>query len=218
MNSVEQFAEKKYFVTKCFENATDCDKYLHRMFALRDSGELDPTDSQVVGSLATYGKFDDLLEEKCADIGNIIGKKLYPTYTYARIYGAGQQMIAHKDRPSCEYSATLTLGHSTPKPWPIYFGPEEESILAGPSTELFLEQNEMVVYSGCKLTHWRLPWNNATGMDWQVQVFLHYVDANGPYADHKFDRRPALGLPDSTKENRGEVADKNTNMKISWEL
>jgi len=28
---------------------------------------------------------------------------------------------------------------------------------------------------------------------WQAQVFMHYVDANGPYAEWKFDKRPLLG-------------------------
>ena len=36
---------------------------------------------------------------------------------------------------------------------------------------------------------------------WQTQVFLHYVDKNGPYGDFcKFDSRPALGLSHTTKD------------------
>ena len=42
---------------------------------------------------------------------------------------------------------------------------------------------------------------NAPEGAWQTQVFLHYVDKNGPYGDFcKFDSRPALGLPHTTKD------------------
>ena len=28
----------------------------------------------------------------------------------------------------------------------------------------------------------------------QMQCFLHYVNAKGPYADHKYDKRPMMGI------------------------
>jgi hypothetical protein len=39
--------------------------------------------------------------------------------------------------------------------------------------------------------HWREPFQGSR----LVQVFLHYVDRNGPYADQRFDRRITLMRP-----------------------
>ena len=53
---------------------------------------------------------------------------------------------------------------------------------------------------------------------WQTQVFLHYVDKNGPYGDFcKFDSRPSLGLPhtmkDMDKVKAANDIDKNAHYK-----
>ena len=45
------------------------------------------------------------------------GLKLYPAYTYARIYKKGDELKRHKDRFSCEISTTMNLGGDD---WPIY--------------------------------------------------------------------------------------------------
>jgi hypothetical protein len=107
------------------------------------------------------------------------GVTLYPTYTYGRIYWPGSTLKPHLDRPSCEYSATLCIDND-PKPWPIY--------IAG--KKVILEPGDMAIYQGCEVEHWRKPY---TGRQ-QIQLFLHYVDATGVYQDHKFDKRPLLGI------------------------
>ena len=73
-----------------------------------------------------------------------------------------------------------------------------------------LKPAEAVVYLGCELEHKR---ENFVG-DWHSQVFLHYVNKNGPYGDMcKYDFRPALGLTDDDKDEEkiaaAEKADKN---------
>ena len=36
---------------------------------------------------------------------------------------------------------------------------------------------------------------------YQIQLFLHYVDANGPYVEtDKYDRRPNIGIKETTME------------------
>ena len=63
-----------------------------------------------------------------------------------------------------------------------------------------MEPGDGVIYRGCEVEHWREAFNAPEGA-WQTQVFLHYVDKNGPYGDFcKFDSRPALGLPHTTKD------------------
>lgn len=113
-------------------------------------------------------------------IEEITGKKLFPTYSYGRIYWNGSIMKKHIDRPSCEYSVSMCISVD-PTPWPIWMDKEE----------VILQPGDMVVYKGSEVEHWREPY---TGKE-QIQLFFHYVDANGPHAECKFDYRPMLGLP-----------------------
>jgi hypothetical protein len=107
------------------------------------------------------------------------GLQLFPTYTYGRIYWKGSTLEKHKDRPSCQYSTTLCIVNDS-EPWPIY--------MAG--KEILLEPGDMAIYKGCDVEHWRNPYEG----NQQIQLFLHYVDANGIYKDWKFDKRPLLGI------------------------
>ena len=59
-----------------------------------------------------------------------------------------------------------------------------------------LKPGQAVVYKGCEITHSR---KEIQG-DWQAQVFLHYVNKNGPNRNFVRDERPFYGMP-STKNN-----------------
>ena len=70
----------------------------------------------------TYSQYSNIAMEtlmlKCQPkMEEVTGLKLYPAYTYARIYKKGDELRRHKDRPSCEISTTLNLGGD---PWPIF--------------------------------------------------------------------------------------------------
>lgn len=119
-------------------------------------------------------------------VQEIVGKTLYPTYSYARIYWPGAVLEEHIDRPSCEYSVTLTLEDDGSEFWPIWFKQTD-----GKEIPIVLEEGDGCVYEGTKLPHWRTEYKGKR----QIQAFLHYVDANGPYADHKFDKRLFVGRP-----------------------
>ena len=61
---------------------------------------------------------------KCQpDMEKATGLKLYPAYTYARIYKKGDELKRHKDRFSCEISTTMNLGGDD---WPIYLEPKSK--------------------------------------------------------------------------------------------
>ena len=68
-------------------------------------------DSQVTNSFAHYGAlcFESLALQMQPLMEKITCKSLYPTYTYARIYYNEATMAIHKDRPSCEFSATINI-------------------------------------------------------------------------------------------------------------
>lgn len=139
-------------------------------------------DSQVP---ETYSHYSDIaMETLLQKVKPLIEKKtgieLIETYSYARIYKNGDELKRHKDRYSCEISATMHLGGDE---WLIYLEPD---------IEVNLKQGDMLMYRGCELEHWREPF---TGEDCG-QVFLHYNDASSKDAkQNKFDGRPMIGLP-----------------------
>ena len=152
----------------------------------------------------TYSCYSDIAMEtlllKCQPVMEKKTElKLYPAYTYARIYKKGDELKRHKDRFSCEISTTMNLGGD---PWPIYLEPDSTKGGTKPGVgyvsdntkgiKVDLKPGDMLVYSGCELEHWR---NKFRGKEC-VQVFLHYNNRKTPGArDNMFDKRPHLGLP-----------------------
>ena len=147
------------------------------------------TDNQV---LNTYSCYSDIAMEtlmlKCQPImEKTTGLKLYPAYSYARIYKRGDELKRHTDRFSCEISTTMNLGGDD---WPIYLEPSGEINKKGVKVDL--KPGDMLVYSGCELEHWR---EKFKGKDC-AQVFLHYNNRKTPGSkNNMFDGRIHLGLP-----------------------
>lgn len=142
-------------------------------------------DSMVPGCLGPRSgdlTFDSFLNFVHKRVEDITEKELYPTYTYARLYVTGNEMPKHIDRPACEYSLTLKLGDSGNGNWPIIIADKE----------VFLEDGDAVLYKGCEVEHWR---NKCEIPDYKLgQLFLHYVDKNGPYRAEKYDRYYDKGI------------------------
>jgi hypothetical protein len=145
-----------------------------------------PLSEAVHGSLT----FDKLLVDLLPHFEAVSGKKLYPTYSYARLYATGDKLKKHTDRPACEISATITLGFDG-NSWPIFMGSEDNKIK--------MNVGDAVMYRGCEVPHWRKKYKEG---QWQAQVFVHYVDANGPHAEWKYDKRPAPTTEDSLMHHR----------------
>jgi hypothetical protein len=143
-------------------------------------------DHQVEKSFSWYGAycFESLLLYVKPIMERVTGKKLHPTYSYARIYYNGATMESHVDRPSCQYSATLTVDVDDSGPWDIWM-----KNLDAVSVPVKIPVGSMLVYRGDLLNHWR---NEYKGTK-QIQAFLHYVDADGEYADNIYDGRKMLG-------------------------
>lgn len=148
-------------------------------------------DTQVTKSFAYYSAlcFESLSLILQPEMERVTGKKLYPTYTYARIYYNGAEMAIHTDRPSCEFSCTINISVD-PEPWEIWF-----EALNGEHRSISLNPGDFIAYRGDILKHWR---NEYTG-NRQTQAFLHYVDRNGKNRDYKYDKRQYLGLRPASK-------------------
>lgn len=142
--------------------------------------------------------FESLLEILKSKVEKISGKKLFPTYSYYRVYTVGQELVPHKDRPSCEISVSICLGGNLKNDWPLYIGKDCVSMKPG----------EGVVYKGCDVMHWRHPLKEEGKH--LSQLFLHYIDIDGPYyPEYKFDKRDSLRGWDRLPEHDADNSEKN---------
>lgn len=186
MEQTAQFTKNKYAHLKGFLSKENC---LELTAALRDLVSKGKThkDEQCPISEAVHGAqvFDQLLVDLLPYFEQVSGKKLYPTYSYARMYANGDELKNHVDRESCEISATITLGFDG-KQWDIYMGNADKS----ESNQILMDVGDAVLYRGMEVYHWREKFEG----DWQAQVFLHYVDADGPHAEWKYDKRDNLNI------------------------
>ena len=169
-------------------------KYLRK-----DKSIYTPEENQVNGSLAKYNDpfYKELHFIVRKKIEKILGMDLFPTYYYDRFYYAGQQLYRHSDRPSCEVSVTIQISSNGKEPWPIWFQRPD-----GSEHYVLMEDGDGAVYKGCEREHWRDPLvsrYNKVGKLWRTfhkkeddtyhhQIFLHYVNAQGPFIQYAFDR------------------------------
>ena len=112
------------------------------------------------------------LETKLPKIESESKLKLFETYAYWRYYVFGATLSKHTDRPACEISVTACIKKYDN--WPI--------VVEGTSFEL--EEGDAILYAGCDQEHERPGVYKGEGM---AQLFLHYVNQNGPNKDHAYD-------------------------------
>ena len=164
-------------------------------------GHYEGDNEQIPGTYSHYANMamETLLLKCQPGMEKATGLKLYPAYTYARIYKKGDELKRHKDRFSCEISTTMNLGGDD---WPIYLSPNENvgapngknitTASKAKGIKVDLKPGDMLVYRGVELEHWREKFKGKEC----VQVFLHYNNRKTPGAkDNVYDKRPHLGLP-----------------------
>ena len=153
------------------------------------------SDDQIPGTYSHYA--DIAMETLLLKLNDLMNKKtklkLYPNYSYARIYKKGDVLHRHKDRFSCEISTTMNLGGDV---WPIYLEPSGQVNKKG--KKIILNPGDMLIYRGIELEHWREPFEGETC----AQVFLHYNNSATEGSEKNiYDKRPTLGLPGYFKRN-----------------
>ena len=146
-----------------------------------------PDTVQVSGAHSKYA--DPAMEALLLKLHPIMeectGLNLFPTYSFYRVYRPGDELVPHKDRESCEISTTLFFNYNYSDPeyvWPIFMN----------GNKVVLNPGDMVIYRGCDLDHWREVFTGSND-DWHVQGFFHFVNADGPYASFKYDKRNLVG-------------------------
>jgi predicted 2-oxoglutarate/Fe(II)-dependent dioxygenase YbiX len=212
--TAQQFKDNGYVHLKDFLHKDSCRKLTNELKRLVSEHKT-IKDEQCPLSEAIHGAvtFDKLLEDLLPHFENTSGLKLFPTYAYARLYAPGEELKNHRDRPACEISATLTLDFEGDV-WPIYMADEateKDGVLKIGEydsheyikniSEIKMSVGDAVMYRGCEKFHFREPYKEGK---WQAQVFLHYVDQDGPHAEWKYDKRESLGLSKTVCEQTNQ--------------
>jgi len=200
--SIKEFKKNGYTLIKNAINPELRD--VITQYALFDEmQDFTPDGSQVPNAHSKYADpaMEAMLLNLHPKIEKYTGLELYPTYSFYRVYRNGDELIPHTDRPSCEISATVCFNYS-------YFYSPDDTHIEGSSADsrssycwpiymagnkIVMEPGDLVVYRGIDVEHWReqfLPPEDS----WHVQAFFHYVDANGPCSECKFDKRSSIGL------------------------
>jgi len=183
MQNPKIFEENKYVVVKNALSEDAAKIAGNALLITEASGGLDIDEQQVAGASCTYGNpvMEAILLQLHKTVEENTGLELHPTYSFARIYRAGDILVKHTDRPSCEISATVTLNMKSDELWPIFV----ESV-GGEDIPVATGIGDLMIYQGCEVTHWR----EAFEGDLWMQVFIHYINKNGPYyPEHAFDKR-----------------------------
>lgn len=180
VDSVSLFERDRYVVLSSILKDPELAQFYRHARNKAQSGKMLAGDNQVPGTPCYYGDLmmDGLLNMLLPDMEKASGLRLFPTYSYFRVYKHGDTLAKHTDRPSCEISVSLCLGFDDGKGWPLWIeGPRGASSAS-------LAAGDALLYRGIECPHWRERFEGVS----QAQVFLHYVDQNGPCAEWKFDK------------------------------
>jgi len=168
------FEEDKFLIIRNLITKDESEEILNH---LNNRNDAILNDSQAVGTHSFYGDefFTNKQMELLPKIEKYTGLKLFKTYNYSRKYKKGDILRIHTDRPACEISITLDLGGD---PWSLWLLDKNENPI-----KVDLESGDALLYKGCELLHWRGKFEG----NYHPQIFMHYVDQNGPNAWAKDD-------------------------------
>lgn len=124
----------------------------------------------------------------------IVGLDLVPSYSMFRVYSRGATLKVHRDRPASEHGLSLTLGGSEGLPWPLEIALAGEDALFKPLAAWGdiphraypMQAGDALLYRGPTHAHARTTPNPNES---SVHGFMFWVDANGPHADLRYERR-----------------------------
>lgn len=181
----EEFKNKGFLVLRNFYDVKNHTKNIPDLFpyiqSIKTQGEMDEQ-CPFAPSFPNQSEMDKIQIKVLSKLEEVSGLKLYPTYNYMRIYNKKSILKKHKDRSACEISITLTIGYEGDYNWPVFIEDKQ-----GNEHKLELEPGDALLYKGCEQIHWREDADERVKE--HCQVFIHYVDQNGPYSDCIYDKR-----------------------------
>lgn len=179
-----QLQSNNYLLVPNFLSAQEADSLAQWMFALERDGGIQKDTRWGRYNFFGYSiknalPFVKLLIKKIPEVSKLSGVDVLPTYAYTTIYKNNAELIRHVDRDACEISLTVSL--SKDHDWPICV-----KTPTGEEVCVQLNPGDALMYKGCESEHWRQ--GQYQGQNF-VQVFMHYVNADGDKAYAFFDQR-----------------------------
>ena len=187
---VETLADNKLYVIREGVSKETCEQLKTEYLMIKEVVETQysgPTSDPIMpGAFAMYSPvcFEAMGQVIQHMIEQVVGCELYQTFSYARVYVKGTNLVRHRDRTSGEWVGNVCITRDDTD-WELYIE------LDGKSHQILLNQGDICIFRGHKDYHWRPKY---TG-ELQVQAFVSYVDVNGKYAKNKYDGRPMLSMP-----------------------
>ena len=123
--------------------------FIQEYFFVRIAAQQATNDPQAPFSYSFYADplIETILGKSCKPLGELVGLRLLPQYTYARLYKEKDELVIHRDRPECEISATLSLGFPEGEEInPILFSKNENK---SDAVEIKLNPGDLCLYRGC---------------------------------------------------------------------
>ncbi len=175
----QQLQSNNYLYVPNFLTAQEAEDLAQEFYLAQRDGALS-LDPQCPTSPAGYNlpRCIKTLVKKVPQVSELCGADVLPTYAYGRIYSNGEVLRRHRDRDACELSLTINLQQDGVD-WPIWVQKPN-----GEEVKVSLKPGDAMMYLGCTADHWREAFHGQV----HVQVFMHYVFADGPRAYAYFDK------------------------------
>ena len=187
-SSAISFTNNKYIIVRNFLDKDFIRLVSAYMQNYINRGNFNPSrDGDNESKISWYADplIETILDTCTAGVELQTGLNLIPTYSYARVYREGDELVRHVDRPACEISVTCNVYANTKQF--IYM---QDELNGGNEVEIFLEPGDAIIYRGCEIVHWR---KKLQPGEINAQFMMHYVQKDGQYADRAYDTRPGLG-------------------------
>lgn len=185
-SAADAFWSDGYRIVDALITPDQCAFLCQAMRQSRDAGAMQVAKGVYRGPHNQYAPIPGqmILGSLRAKMSVLVGRELLPSYSFWRIYKQGDILKRHKDRKSCEVSATIALTAAEDGIcWPICV-----TDLHGNSHSVELPLGSGLLYQGPEVDHWRDPLSASQ----HYQMFLHYIVADGPNAALENDRGKAI--------------------------
>lgn len=115
---------------------------------------------------------DSLLLAYKDRIEKIFESEMIPSYIFIREYMKGSELMAHRDRPQCEFSATILINKNGEGNSSLFFCDDEQKTN---SIEVPLEEGDAIIFSGAADFGGKWHYRPKVEQESVITAFLHYV-------------------------------------------
>ena len=163
--------KKGYVVIDNFFSDIQTDYYMSKVVDLLRENDMELGNRMQTGvhpktwNVNAHPVWESVLWNVLPEVERCTDEKLFPTYSYQRVYLKDSHMSHHSDWPWCQISISVNLGQS--HPYSLYVTDLE----TGFSNEIVQKPGQALLYLGHNTSHFREKFEG----DWYSQLFLHYV-------------------------------------------